>query len=56
MMQKIRVTCPCCGRSFVISITADDICMQAAEPDDVARIASDLGFEIATKGGEKIGD
>lgn len=54
-MQSVTFTCPCCGRTFVLSITESGM---AAQPVDaqVVQIASNLGVELgALKGGEEIG-
>lgn len=55
-MQSICVTCPCCGRSFVFTITDNGTAVKADEIDMI-QMASDLGVELGVaKGGEKVGE
>lgn len=59
-MQEMNVTCPCCGRHFILPATVDGIAVEeAVNMTELEKIqfASNLGIELgALEGGEKIGD
>lgn len=54
-------TCPCCGRSYVLLVSDNNITVDCGEvasivDDAIVKLASCMGIECgALKGGEKIG-
>ena len=60
-MTSHDFTCPCCGRSYVLLVTdnnivdCDEVVASVAD-DAIVKLASCMGIECgALKGGEKIG-